>query len=133
MRILGLDHLVLTVGSVEKTVAFYSSVLGFQAEEAGGRWSLKFGQQKINLHQVDQTFEPKAAHPTPGSGDLCFVTDTPAEETMRRLQGLGIWVEEGPVVRQGAQGSMSSVYFRDPDNNLLEVARYEEASAARSE
>jgi catechol 2,3-dioxygenase-like lactoylglutathione lyase family enzyme len=124
LQILRLDHLVLTVASLETSIDFYSRVMGFEAVEKDGRWALKFGEQKINLHQADHTFEPKARKPTTGSGDLCFITENAPEVTMERLKAYGIAVEEGPVERNGALGAMVSVYFRDPDGNLLEVSQY---------
>jgi catechol 2,3-dioxygenase-like lactoylglutathione lyase family enzyme len=124
MQILRLDHLVLTVASLEASIDFYSRVMGFEAVEKDGRWALTFEQQKINLHQADHTFEPKARKPTPGSGDLCFITDNAPEVTMEQLKACGVAVEEGPVERNGALGAMVSVYFRDPDGNLLEVSQY---------
>lgn len=124
MKIDRLDHLVLTVASIPATISFYSRVLDFEAVETNGRWALKFGRQKINLHQSDHTFDPKAANPTPGSGDLCFITDALPEQTLHHLESRGVAIEEGPVERHGALGKMASVYFRDPDGNLLEIARY---------
>jgi catechol 2,3-dioxygenase-like lactoylglutathione lyase family enzyme len=88
------------------------------------REALGFGGQKINLHQRDHEFEAKAAHPTPGSGDFCLIAKEPLEEVVRHLTRLGIHIEEGPVERAGATGKLRSVYFRDPDNNLIEVSNY---------
>jgi catechol 2,3-dioxygenase-like lactoylglutathione lyase family enzyme len=119
-----LDHLVLTVANVDATIDFYTNVLGMEAVTFGGRKSLRFGQQKINLHQSGHEFEPKAAHPTPGSGDLCFITREPLEKVIRHLGQLSIPLEEGPVARTGAVGKLLSVYFRDPDQNLIEVSNY---------
>jgi catechol 2,3-dioxygenase-like lactoylglutathione lyase family enzyme len=125
VRIERLDHLVLTVADVERTVGFYTWVLGMTAETfGGGRRALHFGQQKINLHQAGREFEPKASRPTPGSADLCFVTTTPVEEVAAHLAAQGVAVEEGPVERTGALGPMRSVYLRDPDGNLLEISTY---------
>jgi catechol 2,3-dioxygenase-like lactoylglutathione lyase family enzyme len=125
MEIDRLDHLVLTVASIERTCAFYASALGMEVVTFGaGRTALKFGRQKINLHQVGKEAEPKAARPTPGSGDLCFIAATPLEEVMAHLGGLGVAVELGPVPRAGAIGEMRSIYFRDPDSNLIEVSNY---------
>jgi len=126
-KVLRFDHLVLTVASIDRTVAFYESVLGFVPKELKGRWSLHFGINKINLHQVDKTFDPKALRPTPGSADLCFITETDSALTLAHLQGSGISIEEGPVKRNGALGPMESIYFRDPDGNLIEVSRYDPA------
>ncbi len=123
MRIDRIDHFVLTVASIEATCAFYSDVLGMEVVTfAGGRRALSFGAQKINLHEVGREFEPKAARPTAGSGDFCLIADTPLEEVIAHLQARGIAIEEGPVSRTGATGPIRSVYFRDPDDNLVEIA-----------
>lgn len=120
-----LDHLVLTVADVERTVDFYARVLGMTPVTfGGGRRALAFGNQKINLHQAGHEFEPKAARPTPGSADLCFVSSVPLVEVMGHLAASGVDVEEGPVPRTGATGPIASVYFRDPDGNLIEVSNY---------
>ena len=125
MKVEGIDHFVLTVRDVEATCDFYSRVLGMEVEEfEGGRWALKFGRQKINLHQTGAEFEPKAIEPTPGSGDFCLVTDVPLERVVEHLASCGVELIEGPVERTGAMGSMESVYFRDPDGNLVEVSNY---------
>ncbi|WP_274365558.1 VOC family protein [Paenibacillus thermotolerans] len=125
MHIERLDHLVLTVRDPEATSAFYSEVMGMEIVRFGaGRLALQFGSQKMNLHQLGKEFEPKAAVPTPGSADLCFITSTPIDEVMKRLKLLGVAVEEGPVPRTGALGPIQSVYFRDPDFNLIEVSNY---------
>jgi catechol 2,3-dioxygenase-like lactoylglutathione lyase family enzyme len=89
-----------------------------------GRKALCFGQQKINLHQAGMEFEPKAVRPTPGSGDLCFITSTPVAAVIEHLKKAGVAIEEGPVPRTGATGPIQSVYFRDPDGNLIEVSNY---------
>jgi catechol 2,3-dioxygenase-like lactoylglutathione lyase family enzyme len=94
---------------------------------AGGRRGLAFGRQKINLHQSGREFEPKALKPTPGSMDLCFITETPLEEVMAGLKSHGVVVAAGPVAKTGALGPMMSVYFRDPDGNLFEVSNYDGA------
>ncbi len=122
-----LDHLVLTVADIAATVGFYEDVLGMQAEQftpADGstRWALKFGAQKINLHQAGQEFEPKAKTPLPGSADLCFLTETPLDEWQAHLAASGVALEEGPVKRTGARGPILSLYIRDPDGNLIEVS-----------
>ncbi|NWZ03586.1 GLOD5 protein, partial [Loxia curvirostra] len=131
-----LDHLVLTVKSIEDTVAFYSKVLGmevvtFKAPSvwpfplgAGQSQALCFGQQKFNLHEAGQEFEPKARRPMPGSADFCLITAVPLEQLLEHLQACGVAIEEGPVARTGAVGPITSIYFRDPDENLVEVSKY---------
>ncbi|MFO1080904.1 MAG: VOC family protein [Reyranellaceae bacterium] len=120
-----LDHLVLTVADIGATVDFYSKALGMQPVTFGnGRHALAFGTSKINLHRTGHEFEPKAMRPTPGSADLCFVTETAIAAMASRLSSLGIAVEEGPVVRTGATGPIESIYVRDPDGNLIEISNY---------
>ena len=126
-----IDHVVLTVRSIEATCRFYEQVLGFQRVDSPGRPSaVAFGTQKINLHEVGHTFEPKAATPLPGAGDVCFITIRSIAEIMAHLDACGVPIELGPVDREGAQGAMTSVYFRDPDLNLLEVGRYRTGGGA---
>jgi catechol 2,3-dioxygenase-like lactoylglutathione lyase family enzyme len=123
MHIDSLDHLVLTVADIEASCAFYQRVLGMKVVTFGaGRKALAFGTQKINLHQAGREFEPKAEHPTPGSADLCFLTSLPLAQVQAHLGACGVTVTEGPVQRTGAQGPILSVYFRDPDRNLIEVS-----------
>ncbi len=123
MKIDSLDHLVLTVADIEASCAFYQRVLGMEVVTFGqGRKALAFGAQKINLHQAGKEFEPKAQRPTPGSADLCFLTSVPLPEVQAHLAACGVTVSEGPVQRTGAQGPILSVYFRDPDLNLIEVS-----------
>lgn len=125
MNIDRIDHFVLTVRDIEATCAFYALVLDMHVETFGeGRKALTFGRQKINLHQAGHEFEPKACTPTPGSADFCLITNTPLEEVLARLATCQVVVEEGPVPRTGAYGPIESVYFRDPDGNLVEVANY---------
>jgi catechol 2,3-dioxygenase-like lactoylglutathione lyase family enzyme len=125
MKITHLDHLVLTVTNIKTTADFYQCTLGLEKQTFGeNRIALKFGQQKINLHQVGKGYEPKAQTPTPGSADLCFVTETPLAEAMQQVRDGGVEIIEGPVERTGAMGPISSFYFRDPDNNLIEVGHY---------
>jgi catechol 2,3-dioxygenase-like lactoylglutathione lyase family enzyme len=126
MKIERLDHLVLTVRNIEATVAFYERALGMQQVSFGaGRRALAFGQQKINLHSASAPLNPHAVRPTPGSADLCFITSTPIPEVISHLKSARIAIEEGPVTRTGALGPITSIYFRDPDGNLLEVSRYD--------
>ncbi|XP_005311042.2 glyoxalase domain-containing protein 5 isoform X2 [Chrysemys picta bellii] len=168
-----LDHLVLTVKSIEDTVGFYSKVLGmevvtFKSEDfrncqpmahltecpvsdisqqqlcqrqvqktlqqeimeepasraEGNRKALRFGNQKFNLHEAGKEFEPKARRPVPGSIDVCLITDTSLDQLVGHLKACGVTIEEGPVPRTGAIGPITSIYFRDPDENLIEVSNY---------
>ncbi|WP_354502759.1 VOC family protein [Paenibacillus favisporus] len=121
-----LDHLVLTVSNIDQTCEFYSRVLGMRTVTFGeGRKALHFGQQKINLHEAGKEFEPKAKMPMPGTADLCFITDDPIPDVIRHLEYCNVMIEEGPVLRTGALGSITSVYLRDPDGNLIEISNYE--------
>jgi len=123
MNIDRLDHLVLTVRDIGKTCDFYANVLGMEVVTfGGGRKALHFGRQKINLHEAGKEFEPKALRPTPGSADLCLITKTPLDQVIRHVQAHGVAIEEGPVERTGATGKIRSVYLRDPDGNLIEIA-----------
>ena len=120
-----IDHIVFTVADVAATCAFYEKVLGMKVETFGaGRMALCFGAQKINLHQHGREFEPKAHAPAPGTQDICLITGVPISEVMAHLQQCGVTIEEGPVKRTGATGPINSVYFRDPDRNLIEVSNY---------
>jgi catechol 2,3-dioxygenase-like lactoylglutathione lyase family enzyme len=123
MRIAGLDHLVLTVADIAATEAFYER-LGMRGETFGdGRRALRFGDQKINLHEAGAEFEPHALRPVPGSADLCFLVEDALDDVSRRLADAGVPIELGPVERTGAVGSIESLYVRDPDGNLVELAR----------
>lgn len=122
-----LDHLVLTVRDLAATVAFYEGVLGmaaesFEAADGSRRHALRFGAQKLNLHEAGREFEPKAADPRPGSADLCFLSGAPLAEWQAHLAALGVAIEAGPVCRTGATGPIRSLYLRDPDGNLVEIA-----------
>lgn len=128
MQIDRLDHFVLTVADVQATCDFYSRVLCMEVVMFGaGRKALVFGSQKINLHEKGREFEPKAANPTPGSADICLIAQTKLHDVIEHLQGCGVPVLEGPVTRTGARGPIISVYFRDPDLNLIEVSNYPSA------
>lgn len=125
MRIDRLDHLVLTVADIDVTADFYTRVLGMQAVTFGdGRKALSFGHSKINLHRAGHEFEPKALRPTPGSADLCLIAADPLDDVIAELAAHDVPIEEGPVDRTGAAGTIRSVYFRDPDQNLIEVSNY---------
>ena len=127
MHIDRIDHVVLTVDDVDRTIAFYVDVLGMTEVTFGsGRKALTFGSSKINLHQRGREFEPKAANPTPGSADLCLIADDPLEVVVAALAARGVDVEEGPVSRTGARGPITSVYVRAPDRNLIELSHYVE-------
>ena len=120
-----LDHLVLTVKNLSATCEFYSTVLGMEVITFGNnRKALAFGSQKINLHEAGHEVEPKAHRPTPGSADLCFITPVPLKEVVAHLGRCGAKIIKGPVKRTGAQGSIESVYLRDPDENLIEISNY---------
>jgi catechol 2,3-dioxygenase-like lactoylglutathione lyase family enzyme len=123
-----IDHLVLTVRDLEAALRFYERVLGARiVPPPGGRGpaAVAFGRQKINIHVAGHEFEPKATCPTVGAGDFCLITEQSIETVLAHLEACGVAVELGPVPRQGALGKMTSVYFRDPDGNLVEVAKYD--------
>ncbi len=125
MKIDRIDHLVLTVRDIAATVEFYGRVLGMEALRFGdGRTALHFGHQKINLHQAGSEFEPRSENPTPGSADICFVTQSPLADVAKHLRDCDIEIESGPVRRTGANGPMESIYIRDPDGNPIELSRY---------
>lgn len=120
------DHIVLTVENIPATIDFYQEVLGMKARSfvSGGveRWALHFGQGKINLHEVGGEIEPRAENPTPGSADLCFTTTRPIGQVMAEIALKGVELVERPIQRSGARGTLVSIYLRDPDGNLIEVA-----------
>lgn len=125
MEIKNLDHLVLTVANIDKTIEFYTKIMGFEEVTFGdNRKALIFGNQKINLHQKGHEFEPKAESPTCGSADLCFIAQTNIDDVMEELKQKNVDIIEGIVDRTGAVGKIKSVYFRDPDQNLIEVSNY---------
>lgn len=117
-----LDHLVLTVANIDATIDFYTEVLGMDVVKVEGRKALAFGIQRLNLHQRGHEFEPKAAHPTPGASDLCFLTTTSLDTVMEYLKEQKVHIEAGPVERDGAIGKLRSIYLRDPDRNLIEIS-----------
>lgn len=126
-KLSSLDHLVLTVADIDRTVVFYHEVLGMEAEsfpatDGTVRQALKFGAQKINLHEAGREFEPKAGYPFPGSADLCFLSETPLEAWIAHLGDHHVEILEGPVQRTGATGPLVSIYLRDPDDNLIEIS-----------
>jgi catechol 2,3-dioxygenase-like lactoylglutathione lyase family enzyme len=123
-----IDHIVLTVKDIEVTCEFYKQAFGMEVVTfEGDRKALTFGSQKINLHEQGKEFTPRAQHPTPGSADLCFITYTPLTEVIKHLNRWGVLIIEGPIQRSGATRPILSVYFRDPDLNLIEVSNYLDA------
>ncbi|MGP4018823.1 VOC family protein [Saccharopolyspora sp. 5N708] len=121
------DHLVLTVADVDRAVEFYERILGMTPVTfPGDRRAVSFGRQTIKLHAASELVEPTATHPVPGSANLCFVTANPLAEVQEHLRANDVRIEEGPVCRIGAQGAITSLYLRDPDGNLIEIARYDE-------
>ena len=126
MRITGLDHLVITVRDVDATCAFYRDVLGMQVQTFGnGRLALKFGRQKINIHEAGHEIDPKADRPTPGSANLCLLVEDSLDDVVAAPCGRHVDYF-GPVSRTGAHGAITSVYVRDPDRNLIELSRYDQ-------
>jgi catechol 2,3-dioxygenase-like lactoylglutathione lyase family enzyme len=120
-----IDHVVLTASDIDATIRFYVEGLGAELIRFGdGRRAIRVGTQKLNLHAVDALLEPHADHPRPGSLDICFVTRLDPDEVVARLQAAEVDIEVGPVPRTGAAGPIISVYCRDPDGNLIEIARY---------
>jgi len=125
VRVDRLDHLVLTVASIEATVEFYTRVLGMEVMTFGaGRTARALGPSKNSLHQAGKELEPKALRPTPGSADLCLIVEDDMAEVLAELAAAGVPVEQGPVERTGAAGPIISCYLRDPDRNLIELSNY---------
>lgn len=125
MKIERIDHLVLTVHDLNRTCDFYSHIFGMEVLALSeGRKALRFGQQTIKLHVFGQELEPKALNATRGSADLCLITEFPLSEAIQHMESYGIEILEGPVQRRGAIGSITSIYLRDPDGNLIEISNY---------
>ncbi|MDO4440967.1 MAG: VOC family protein [Moraxella sp.] len=125
MRIIALDHLVLTVADIAKTIDFYVNILGMSEITFGdNRKALQFGSQKINLHQKGQEIKPNANNADCGTADLCLLTDTPLDEVMAFLKAQNITIIDGIVPRTGAVGKIQSIYINDPDGNLIEISCY---------
>lgn len=123
-----IDHIVLTVASIDRACEFYGRVLGMQVVRFGeGRTALAFGAQKINLHEAGREYSPRADRPTPGSADLCLVSAVPLDDAIAHLETCGVGIIEGPVAKTGALGPIRSIYFRDPDLNLIEISEYVDA------
>ena len=125
MKIDRIDHIVLTVESVDVTIEFYSRVLGMEPISfADGRRGLAFGVQKINLHSAANPYPEKAQKPTPGLGDFCMITKSPMADVIDHFKAENVEIEVGPIPKPGAIGSLISIYFRDPDGNLLKLSNY---------
>jgi catechol 2,3-dioxygenase-like lactoylglutathione lyase family enzyme len=129
MKIKSIDHLVLTVSDIELSCRFYTEVLHMEEITfLNNRKALRFGDQKINLHRKGQEFEPKAQNPTTGSLDICFVAETPLHKIIEELNAKDIVIEQGPIERTGAKYGLLSIYIRDPDGNLIEIANRTESA-----
>ncbi len=123
MKIIGIDHLVITVKDIDETVAFYTRILGMTAITfAEGRKGLVFGAQKINLHKAGEEIMPHSQNPVPGSTDICFITETPMPQVISHLASCSIEILAGPLQKSGAAGPLLSIYIKDPDSNLIEIA-----------
>ena len=126
MRIASIDHIVLTVADLQRTLDFYVRVLGMrEIDFANVRKALAFGSQKINLHVKGEEILPNARNANVGTADICLLTDTPLELVLEELEAAGVEVEQGIVPRTGALGAISSIYVRDLDGNLIEISRYD--------
>ena len=123
IRIKNLDHLVITANNLQATIDFYTKVLGMVHVAFGDNLhSVHFGDQKFNIHDASTNVSPKAKNIVPGSEDFCLISETSVSQVIQHLQDCGVTVEQGPVTRSGAAGVLQSVYFRDPDGNLVEVS-----------
>ena len=131
MKLINFDHIVLTTGNMEKCIHFYRDILGMSLSDANGRYAFLFGNCKINIHQRPGEFQPAALNPKEGSIDLCIITETPLEEVEEELKEKEAPLITGIVDRHGARGPMKSLYLRDPDGNLIEIARYINQSEGR--
>lgn len=122
MKIKNIDHIVIPTSNIEESLRFYTEVLGMEADTSNQRYAVRFGNQKINLHVGKAQFLPAATHPTFGSADICLLAEGNIQELKAEIEAKGIQIEIGIVQRQGAQGAIQSIYFRDPDGNLIEVS-----------
>tara|TARA_B100000963_G_C22203961_1_gene484406 strand:+ start:48 stop:440 length:393 start_codon:yes stop_codon:yes gene_type:complete len=123
-----IDHVVITVSDINKSIDFYSNILGMQLQEFLSstdnvkRKSLKFGKQKINLHEASKPFKPHANNPIPGTMDICFLSETNIDDWIKIFNKFNVKIEDGPVQKTGANGPIRSIYVRDPDKNLIEIS-----------
>lgn len=123
MKIDGIDHLVITVADMDRTLDFYTRVLGGEAVTFGeGRTAVRLGRNKLNLHDAGTDATPVAANPAPGTLDICFLTQMPLEQVADHVDACGVTLELGPVERTGTDGPIRSIYIRDPDGNLIEIS-----------
>ena len=123
LHVSAIDHIVLTVRSVARSITFYEIVLGMRSVEfKPGRFALHFGQQKINLHEFGTVVDPNVRHATPGAADICFRTETPLSDAINHLKMHGVPLVQGPVKATGARSTLQSIHFYDPDANLIEVS-----------
>lgn len=124
MKFKNIDHIVITTQNLDACLHFYVDILGMELDQKNGRYALRFGKQKFNIHTRKAEFLPAAGHPTYGSLDLCLILDGSLDEAKTEIEGKGYPIELGPVTRHGARGEMRSIYLRDPDGNLVELAEY---------
>lgn len=124
MKIKAIDHLVITTADLDTCLAFYVGILGMELDESNHRYALRFGNSKFNIHTRKAEFLPAAQKPTYGSLDLCLVVDVPINEIVNEITSKKYPIEDGPVLRHGAQGAMQSIYLRDFDGNLIEISSY---------
>lgn len=124
MRIKNIDHIVIPVKDIERSIAFYTGILGMEADMSNNRYAVKFGNQKINLHVGKAQFLPAAANPEFGGTDICLIAEGDITEIKAELEAKKIIIEEGIVCRTGAKGRINSLYLRDPDENLIEISTY---------
>ncbi|WP_164726551.1 VOC family protein [Veillonella ratti] len=124
MKIKAIDHLVITTADLDKCLAFYVGILGMELDESNNRYTLRFGESKFNIYTRKAEFLPAAQNPAYGSLDLCLRVDESIDEIVKEIEAKGYPIEEGPVIRHGALGTMQSVYLRDYDGNLIEISSY---------
>ena len=129
MQINRFDHLVITTQNLEKCLYFYGEIINMNVDTAKGRYALKFGRQKINIHRQKAEFKPAALNVTYGSQDLCFIVDGDIKDIKAEIEKKGYPIELGIVARNGALGPMDSIYLRDPDGNLIELSVYKKQAA----
>lgn len=125
MKFKNIDHIVITTQDLKACLYFYVDILGMELDQRNGRYAVRFGSQKFNIHTRTAEFLPSAEHPTYGSLDLCLILDGSLDKAKEEIERKGYPIEFGPVTRHGARGEMRSIYLRDPDGNLVELAEYQ--------